>query len=153
MLQGETVRGRSSALIFISAASIAVSLVGAAVAIDPASDERAFRTENAAAMQAMMEGMEITPSGDVDSDFARMMIPHHQGAINMAKAELRYGRNERLRRLAQEIIITQTQEIEALGAALQETNASGGSPGAQRGPHDVQAQPASSNHPSKHHAP
>jgi hypothetical protein len=82
-----------------------------------------------------------------------MMIPHHQGAINMAKAELRYGRNERLRRLAQEIIITQTQEIEALGAALQETNASGGSPGTQRGPHDVQAQPASSNHPSKHHAP
>ena len=43
-----------------------------------------------------------------------MMVPHHQGAIEMAQAELRYGRNEPLRRMAQEIIVTQLQEIAAM---------------------------------------
>jgi uncharacterized protein (DUF305 family) len=49
-----------------------------------------------------------------------MMIPHHQGAIDMALAELRYGRNERLKRLAQEIIIEQQQEIAVMRLALRE---------------------------------
>jgi len=49
-----------------------------------------------------------------------MMAPHHQGAVDMAVAELRYGRNERLRRLAQEIIVTQQQEIAAMHQALGE---------------------------------
>jgi len=52
-----------------------------------------------------------------------MMIPHHQGAIDMAQAELRYGRNEQLRRLAQEIIVTQQQEIVAMRLALGEPSA------------------------------
>jgi hypothetical protein len=47
-----------------------------------------------------------------------MMVPHHQGAIEMAKAELRYGRNEPLRRMAQEIIVTQLQEIAAMRLSL-----------------------------------
>jgi hypothetical protein len=47
-----------------------------------------------------------------------MMVPHHQGAIDMAKAVLRYGKNEQLRRLAQEIIVTQQQEIAAMRLAL-----------------------------------
>ncbi len=47
-----------------------------------------------------------------------MMIPHHQGAIDMAQAELRYGRNELLRRMAQEIIVEQQQEIAAMRLAL-----------------------------------
>jgi hypothetical protein len=46
------------------------------------------------------------------------MIPHHQGAIEMAQAELRYGKNERLRRIAQGIIIEQQQEIAAMRLAL-----------------------------------
>jgi uncharacterized protein (DUF305 family) len=58
--------------------------------------------------------MAIKPSGDVDRDFVEMMIPHHQGAIDMAKAVLRYSRNDRIRRLAQEIIVTQQQEITAM---------------------------------------
>ena len=52
------------------------------------------------------------------SDFVAMMMPHHQGAIDMAQAELRYGRNEQLERLAQEIIVTQQQEIAAMRLAL-----------------------------------
>jgi hypothetical protein len=66
----------------------------------------------------MMDGMSIKPSGDVDRDFVAMMIPHHQGAIDMAQAELRYGHNEQLRRIAQEIIVEQQQEIIAMRLAL-----------------------------------
>jgi hypothetical protein len=62
--------------------------------------------------------MEIQPTGDVDRDFVEMMVPHHQGAIEMAQTLLRYGGNERLRRLAQEIIITQQQEIAAMRLAI-----------------------------------
>ena len=77
-----------------------------------------FLNENKAAMNRMMEGMNAKPSGDVDQDFAATMIPHHQGAIDMAQAELRYGHNERLRRIAQEIVIEQQQEIVAMRLAL-----------------------------------
>ena len=69
-------------------------------------------------MTKMMIDMGIRPSGDVDRDFVAMMTPHHQGAIEMAQAELRYGHNERLRRMAQEIIVTQQQEIAAMRLAL-----------------------------------
>jgi Domain of unknown function (DUF305) len=81
-------------------------------------EEAPFVAENAAAMERMMAGMEIKPTGDVDTDFAAMMIPHHQGAIDMALAELRYGKNEQLRRIAQEIIVDQQQEIAAMLFAL-----------------------------------
>ncbi len=57
-------------------------------------------------------------TGDVDSDFVASMIAHHQGAIDMAQAELRYGRNEQLHRIAQEIIVKQQQEIAAMRLAL-----------------------------------
>ena len=81
-------------------------------------DEAPFLAENDVAMAKMMAAMEIKPSGDVDADFVAMMVPHHQGAIDMAQAQLRYGRNEQLRRLAQEIIVTQQQEIVAMRLAL-----------------------------------
>ena len=66
----------------------------------------------------MMAGMDVKPTGDVDRDFVAMMVPHHQGAIDMAQALLRHGRNEQLKRLAQEIIVTQQQEIAAMRLAL-----------------------------------
>jgi methionine-rich copper-binding protein CopC len=90
-----------------------------AVAAD--SNLAAFAAENDAAMTQMMSGMNIKPSGDIDRDFAAMMIPHHQGAIDMARAELRYGKNEQLRRIAQEIIIDQLQEIGAMRMASNQT--------------------------------
>lgn len=81
-------------------------------------EEQAYLAENVAAMTKMMIDMGIRPSGNVDADFVAMMVPHHQGAIEMARAELRYGRDERLRRMAQEIIVTQLQEIAAMQLAL-----------------------------------
>ena len=80
--------------------------------------EAPFLAENDAAMNRMMDGMAVKPTGDVDADFAAMMIPHHQGAIDMAAAELRHGHNEQLRRIAQEIIVDQLQEIAAMRIAL-----------------------------------
>jgi hypothetical protein len=82
------------------------------------SDESAFLAENAAAMNKMMADMEAKPSGDIDRDFVAMMAPHHQGAIDMAVIELRYGKNEALRRIAQEIIVDQMQEIDAMKLAI-----------------------------------
>jgi hypothetical protein len=78
-------------------------------------DESAFLAENEAAMNKMMSAMEAKPTGDIDRDLA-----HHQGGIDMAVLELRYGKNEQLRRLAQEIIVSQTQEIAAMKLAIGE---------------------------------
>jgi hypothetical protein len=80
--------------------------------------EAPFLAENSAAMDKMMADMNVKPTGDVDADFSAMMIPHHQGAIDMALAELRYGKNEQLRRIAQEIVVEQQQEIIAMHMAL-----------------------------------
>jgi Domain of unknown function (DUF305) len=84
-------------------------------------DEAPFLKENDAAMTKMMNDMAIKPSGDIDRDFVAMMAPHHQGAIDMAISELRYGKNEQLRRIAQEIIVDQMQEIAAMKLAIGET--------------------------------
>ncbi|MEO5795335.1 MAG: DUF305 domain-containing protein [Rhodoferax sp.] len=83
-------------------------------------DQAGFAAENDTAMNKMMTDMSVAPSGSVDRDFAAMMIPHHQGAIDMAQAMLRYGSNEQLRRIAQEIIVEQLQEIAAMRLALDE---------------------------------
>ena len=72
------------------------------------------------AMDRMHAGMAVSPGGDPDVDFARMMIPHHQGAVDMAVVELRFGRDERLRRLAQAIIVEQKQEIDVMRAVLRD---------------------------------
>lgn len=80
--------------------------------------ESPFLRENDAAMVKMMNAMAVKPTGDVNRDFAEMMIPHHQGAIDMAVAYLRHGSNEQLKRLAQEIIVAQQQEIAAMRMAL-----------------------------------
>jgi hypothetical protein len=84
------------------------------------SGEAAYLAENDAAMSKMMNDMTVKPTGDVDRDFVAMMVPHHQGAIDMAVAVLRHGSNEKIRRLAQEIIVTQQEEIAAMRLALGE---------------------------------
>jgi hypothetical protein len=106
-------------------------------------DEAPFLAENAAAMDKMMTDMTVKPTGDVDSDFAAMMIPHHQGAIAMALAELRYGKNEQLRRIAQEIVVEQQQEIIAMRLAL-------GQPLPPSKPAQTDTAPSLSTVPSEH---
>jgi hypothetical protein len=110
--------GRSS---LAAGALIALSVAASAFAAGAAltgNDEADFLAENNTAMTKMMDGMSVKPSGNVDEDFVAMMVPHHQGAIDMAQAELRYGHNEQLRRIAQEIVVEQQQEIAAMRLAL-----------------------------------
>ena len=79
-----------------------------------------FTAMMAQAMERMHNDMSIVPSGDPDRDFAAMMIPHHQGAVDMAKVELQFGKNPVLRRLAQGIIVEQLQEIEVMQRELRQ---------------------------------
>jgi uncharacterized protein (DUF305 family) len=66
-------------------------------------------------MHRMDRDMAAAPmNGAIDHDFATMMIPHHEGAIDMAKAELIYGADPVIRRLAQEILVDQQSEIDAM---------------------------------------
>jgi len=62
--------------------------------------------------EKMMKNMMMEPSGDTDKDFAMMMIPHHQGAIDMAEIELKFGKDPALKEMAQKIIDAQKKEIE-----------------------------------------
>jgi hypothetical protein len=68
---------------------------------------------------AMHRGMPRQLSGDPDRDFATVMIPHHQGAIDMANIELQYGKDDDLKKLAQALIKAQTDEIALLKAWLE----------------------------------
>jgi uncharacterized protein (DUF305 family) len=111
------VRSNRIAVIY---AVVAVGLAVLAPAHAGTSQDAAFLAENQAAMNKMMAGMNIKPTGDVDHDFTAMMIPHHQGAIDMAQAELQYGRNQKLLRIAQEIVVEQLQEIAAMRLAIGE---------------------------------
>jgi uncharacterized protein (DUF305 family) len=101
-----------------------VTVTSFALAKDPSSthpvrtEENSFLSENATGMKKMMTDMMIKPSGDVDRDFVQMMVPHHQGAIDMAKTELKYGHNEQLRRLARDIIAKQQREITEMRSAI-----------------------------------
>lgn len=80
--------------------------------------ERAFLAANDKAMEAMMAGMAVKPTGDVDRDFMLMMIPHHQGAIDMCRPLLKYGKEPRLQTLCRDIIANQSREIALMRSML-----------------------------------
>src|SRR5580693_3407287 len=92
------------AVAVVTAAGFAIGSASLASAQDlsrqPSAAEAAFLKENDAAMTKMMNDMGVNPTGDVDHDFVAMMAPHHQGAIDMSEAELRYGHNKQLLRIA-----------------------------------------------------
>jgi hypothetical protein len=119
-----SMRALSVAVGSIVVAGLLFSVISAVAAPEssPSSNREAqFLAANRAAMDKMMAGTSAKPSGDVDSDFTAMMTPHHQGAIDMAQTELLYGRNEQLRRIAQQIIVEQQQEIIAMRLALNQS--------------------------------
>lgn len=86
----------------------------------PALPNHAFRDECDVAMARMHADMHRGPwSGDIDRDFLAMMVPHHQGAVDMAALLLRYGRDPLVRRLAEEVIAGQSIEIAAMKDRLE----------------------------------
>jgi uncharacterized protein (DUF305 family) len=109
---------RWSPILGVLLASSVMAQTVAPVARHP--DEAPFLAANDVAMSKMMAGMAVKPAGDIDRDFVAMMVPHHQGAIDMAQAELLYGHNQKLLRIAQEIIVEQLQEISAMHLAVGE---------------------------------
>lgn len=68
----------------------------------------------------MMKGMHVTFSGNADVDFVRHMIPHHEGAIDMAKLQLQFGKDPELRKMAENIIRDQEKEIGEMRAWLKQ---------------------------------
>ena len=82
---------------------------------------------NAAFEQAnakMHKDMAVPLTGDADRDFLAGMIPHHQGAIDMAEVVLKYGKDPKVRKLAQDIITAQKSEIAMMQTWLKERPAS-----------------------------
>lgn len=110
-------------------ATLIISMIGTSAypqhshnASQPASGYRAW-TELQQSMQAMHEIMSsLNSSGNDDKDFVRLMLPHHQAALNMAKSELIHGQDPQMRRLAQEIIADQESEIELMKLWLKQHN-------------------------------
>jgi uncharacterized protein (DUF305 family) len=89
----------------------------AARTIDADIVHAAFAAANDAMMNGMM-GDSMAHSGNADVDFVKMMIPHHQGAIDMANVELKYGSDPQLRTLAQNIVAAQATEIAQMNGWL-----------------------------------
>ena len=135
------IRRSSHAVSALIVLSVAASAFAAGVVLT-GNDETRFLAENDAAMTKMMDAMSVKPSGNVDEDFVAMMVPHHQGAIDMAQAELRYGHNEQLRRIAQEIVVEQQQEIVAMHVALDQPLPPSAPAQDQQHPSDITRMPA-----------
>lgn len=95
----------------IAISGAAAALIGASALVLAQNNASQGYTD---AMKSMMDNMPIEPTGDADKDFVMMMIPHHRGAINMAKVELQYGKDELLLKMAQDIIAAQEKEIATL---------------------------------------
>ena len=78
-------------------------------------DSSPFAKDMDVSMKKMDQDMSsASMNGNVDHDFASMMIPHHQGAIDMAEGELKYGKDPAMRDLAQKIIADQKKEIKLM---------------------------------------
>jgi len=92
-------------------------LLAACMVVAQSAEARKSRAETPeaaefrAANDKMMTDMMMRPSGNADADFVAMMIPHHQGAVDMARIELKYGKDPMLRKMAEDIIESQEKEL------------------------------------------
>lgn len=87
---------------------LCLSLLGPALSASNAS------SEYKAAMDKMQKSMAQPMMGMPDHDFAMMMLPHHVGAVDMARIELKYGTDPKLRKMAEQIVKGQQKEIQEL---------------------------------------
>lgn len=104
---------------------LTLSLYMAAAASVACADDMAMPTKDAknpadaafmTSMSSMQHAMDAPMTGDPDKDFVTMMLPHHQGAVEMAKIELQYGKDPGLRAMAKDIVASQAKEIAAMKA-------------------------------------
>lgn len=113
-------------IVSLAAFTLTVALIGQATAHDDQSQR-----SNDPGWAGLIAGMDkmhmaigaVARSGNSDVDFVRLMLPHHQAAIDMAKTELLYGKDPQMRRLAQEIITDQQLEIELMQRWLKQQHA------------------------------
>lgn len=122
------------------AALLGFALVLPAPAETPA--HSAYMQAMHAGMTKMMRDMEAAAmTGDPDQDFLAMMIPHHAGAVEMARLQLIHGRDPLVRRLAEEILASQQGEIAAMQARLQIIkNRKQGDPSEYPSPHGLRGE-------------
>ena len=109
--------GRLSILfaLLFALAALGAQQVGHPKPAGSVSNENPAWAELTSSMEKMHRAMSsVAPSADSDRDFVRLMLPHHQAAIDMARSELLFGKSPEMRRLAQEIITDQQSEIDLM---------------------------------------
>jgi len=143
-----------------AATAVAISLLGITAAFGQMSMDSAqtsstaataFEQENHVAMEKMHKDMMSQPmSGDPDRDFLIMMIPHHQGAVDMAELEIKYGKDPEVKAMAEKIVKDQKKEIRGMNDHLKrlEKTTSGTKTGASGGHHDGAASHEGHSHNS-----
>ena len=106
-------------LVLVLATSMSIFVLGLLGADEHNQTDQQASTPDWSELITSMERMhmamgQVARSGNSDIDFVRLMLPHHQAALDMAKTQLVYGKDPQMRRLAQEIITDQQLEIELM---------------------------------------
>ena len=117
-----TIKISTNLLVTLLACSLVASVIAEADGVQSSTDPD--WSELIASMDKMHMAMgAVVRSGNSDVDFVRLMLPHHQAAVDMAKTQLLYGKDPQIRRLAQEIITDQQSEIELMQLWLKQHHA------------------------------
>ena len=98
-------------VLLAAAPACAQSMQGMQMGGAPAANEAPSTKGYRDAMTKMDKGMDVPYTGNADRDFVAGMIPHHQGAVDMARVELKYGKDPALKKLARNIIASQEEQI------------------------------------------